>query len=254
LPTYRHAIVRSVCDRFVDCIRPAGSTDTIDVDLARAQHAAYLDVLRGHGLDIVRVGADERYPDCCFVEDTAVVVGPLAVVCNMAAPTRRGEEAAVERELTRARPVRHVGWPATVDGGDVVCMGRRVLVGLGERTNAEAVLQLRALLGERYTVSPVEVSGVLHLKSACTPLDDRTLLVDPTRVDTHALAGFDLVEVPPEEGYAANCLALGGRVVVSSGYPGTRERVAAYGVEVVELDMSEFRKAGGSLTCLSILM
>jgi dimethylargininase len=137
-------------------------------------------------------------------------------------------------------------------------VGSHVFVGLTERTNPEAVLQLRALLGSGYTVTPVEVSGVLHLKSACTALDDKTLIIDPTHVDKRALAGFDLVEVPPNEGYAANSLALGGCVVVSEGHPATRELVAAVGkrggFEVVELGMSEFRKAGGSLTCLSILL
>jgi dimethylargininase len=257
--TRTRAIVRSLPATFDRSIRPPGSIDPIDLARARRQHDAYVAVLSGQGIDVTRIAAADRYPDCCFVEDPAVVVGEDAIICEMAAPSRRGEGAPIERELARHTRIHRMRAPATMDGGDVIRMGTRVFVGISERTNAAAVEQLRAMVTPAgYTVTPVAVEGVLHLKSACTPLDDETLLVDDRRVDTTAFGGLRRVGVPPEEGYAANALALARVVVVSARFPRTRERVeeavAPAGREVVELDMSEFRKAGGSLTCLSILL
>lgn len=253
------AIVRLVPDSFVDAIRPdGGSGEPIDVERAREQHAAYVDVLRGAGVRVRRVGADERYPDCCFVEDPGIVAGNIVVMCRMAMASRRGEAVAVERELARHAYVLRMQAPALMDGGDVIRVGQRLFVGLSERTNAEAVQQLRYSLGDTWQVNPVEVRGVLHLKSACTHVGGGVLLVDPRHVDPEAFGGLSTLAVPPEESYAANCLAVNDTVVVSAGYPRTRALLAELGnrlgFSIVELDMSEFRKAGGSLTCLSILL
>jgi dimethylargininase len=255
---YRTAVVRSVPSSFVDAIRPAGgAASPIDVDVARAQHDAYVKVLEGSGVRVRRLRADERLPDCCFVEDAAVVIGDIAVVCRMASPSRRGEGVAVERELSRHAYVLRMQAPAFMDGGDVVRVGNRLFVGLSERTNTEAVQQLRYSLGSDYLVTPVEVHGVLHLKSACTHVGGDVLLVDSGSVDPAAFGGYATVAVPPKERYAANCLWVNETVFVSSGYPHTLDLVAGlgerHGFRVVELEMSEFRKAGGSLTCLSIL-
>lgn len=253
MKNYTDAVVRSLPDSFDRCIRPADSTAPIDVALARTQHDTYVDLLSRLGLVVHRIDADERFPDCCFVEDPAIVVGNIAILCEMAAPARRGEGEAVARALSRYHALRRLGPPAFIDGGDVIRAGDRLFVGLSERTNAEAVQQLRYFLGDEYAVMPVEVRDVLHLKSACTAIDAETLLIDPTKVDPVAFDGFELIEVPEGESYAANCLAVNGAVVVSAGFPRTSELVASTGYEVIELSMSEFRKAGGSLTCLSIL-
>jgi dimethylargininase len=257
-PTFTDAIVRAVPDSFDRAIRPSGSSGDIDVPLARAQHQAYVDTLSRCGVRIHRLEADEGHPDCCFVEDPAVVVGDVAVMCRMVPPSRRGEGAVVERALARFVSVLRMMPPAQMDGGDVLKAGGRVFVGVSERTNIEAVQQLRYSLSDRCQVTPVEVRNTLHLKSACTHVGGDVLLVDPTCVDPDAFAGLETLAVPAEERYAANCVALNGTVVVSSGFPRTRDLVAAaaqrMGAKVVELSMSEFRKAGGSLTCLSILL
>ncbi len=256
---YSRAIIRALAATFPDCIRPDDSTDPIDMTLAHAQHDAYVSVLRDRGLEIERLDADERYPDCCFVEDPVLVVGDTAIICAMAADARRGEEVEVERALRAHRSVERLRSPATMDGGDVIRMRDRIFIGLTERTNMEAVRQVEAIAGPRgFTVTPVEVSGVLHLKSACTWIGDDTLLIDRRRADAAPFAGCRLIDIPGEESYAANCLAVNGVVVVSAGFPRTRDLLAGEGArsgfEVTELGMSEFRKAGGSLTCLSVLL
>lgn len=261
MATHTHALLRRVPDSFVGAIRPEGAEGgVIDVALAREQHRAYARALEDAGVTVEVIGGDDRYPDSCFVEDPVVVVGLMGFLCRMAAPSRRGEGKALERTLRERLSLWRIQAPATMDGGDVMVAGRRLFVGLTTRTNAEAVQQLRYSLGDDFDVTPVEVRGVLHLKSACSRLDDHTVLVDPACVDARpfSAAGFDTVEVAPGEGYAANCLSVNDTVVMSSGFPRTRDRVAGVvssrGMKVVDLDMSEFRKAGGSLTCLSILL
>lgn len=252
-----NAIVRLPAATFERCIRPEGSVDPIDRALAVRQHDAYVAVLAARGIDVIRVDADDRYPDCCFVEDPVVIVGGTAVVCEMASEARRGEGDALAPVLSPLRRIHHLQPPATMDGGDVIRMGGRIFIGLSRRTNAAAVDQVRTVAArEGIAVTAVAVGGVLHLKSACTALDDDTLLIDRRHADPSAFAGKRLVDVPADESYAANALALGDTVVVSAGFPRTRDRVASAlsGVDVVELGMSEFRKAGGSLTCLSILL
>jgi dimethylargininase len=258
--THTRAIVRGVADTLDGCIRPPGSVDPIDIPLARRQHAAYVEALSRLGLEVHSIAADDRYPDCCFVEDPAVIAGDAALVCRSAAPARRGEEVEVERALARFMRTERMAAPATMDGGDVMRVGKTLYVGLTERTNPEAALQLETIAGPAgFRVTTLRVRGVLHLKSACTPLDEDTVLVDPSKVDARAFAGCEVVEVPREEGYAANCLSVNGTVLVSEGgFARTRDLVAAWGAhrgfEVVGLEMSEFRKAGGSLTCLSLLL
>jgi dimethylargininase len=223
------------------------------VGRARDQHAAYTAALDQLGFELVRLDADDRYPDCCFVEDTVVVSGGLAVFCEMGAPSRRGEQPAVMGALSDLEQLR-LESPATLDGGDVIRDGDALFVGLTERTNRAAVDALAAALGPRgKTVRPVAVTGALHLKSLCTRLGPGLFVITESFARTGAFSQYDLVVLPDEEGYAANCLAAGGRAVVSRGYPESRRRIEAAGIETITVDMSEFRKGDGSLTCLSIL-
>jgi dimethylargininase len=249
----KKAIVRGVAATYDRCVRPASSREPIDVGLAREQHAAYTAALKQLGFDLVRLDADDRYPDCCFVEDTAVVTGRVAVFCEMGAPPRRGEQAAVIEALPDLEQIR-LDRPATLDGGDVIRDGDTLFVGLTERTNRAAVDALAAALDPHgKTVRPVAVSGALHLKSLCTRLGPGLFVITESFARTGAFSQHDLVVIPDEEGYAANCLASGGRAVVSDGYPETRRRIEAAGIETISVRMSEFRKGDGSLTCLSIL-
>ena len=246
------AIVREVPESYAGCIRPAGSSDPIDVDLADTQHGAYCDVLLGLGLELIRLDADERYPDCCFVEDTAIIAGGLAIIARIGADSRVGEEAAVRERLREHMEVHELENPARIDGGDVLVIGDRVYVGLGGRTNRDALDQVRRLLEPAgCEVIPVALSDVLHLKSACTYLGNGHILMRSGFPERALFDQYRMVEVPREEGYAANCLSVRGRVLVSAGYPRTRDLIEAAGFETIEIEMSEFRKGQGSLTCLS---
>jgi len=251
-PEGRFALVREVPDSYGNCIRPPGSTDPIDVDLADSQHGAYCDVLRGLGLDLIRIDADERYPDCCFVEDTAIIAGGRAIIARIGADSRVGEEVAVREHLKEHMEVHELESPARIDGGDVLVIGSKVYIGLGGRTNRNAVDQVREILRPAgCEVIPVSMRDVLHLKSACTYLGDGHVLLLSGFPDQGVFDEYEAVEVPGVEAYAANCLSVKGRVLVSAGYPRTKDLIEAAGFETIELETSEFRKGQGSLTCLS---
>jgi dimethylargininase len=228
--------------------------EAIDLARARAQHAAYAELLRALGLEVVELPADPAFPDCCFVEDVAVVLDEVALVTRPGAASRRGEAAAIEAALAGYRPLERTDEPATLEGGDVLRVGRSLFVGRSSRTNAAGIERLAAVaepLG--YRVVPVTVTGCLHLKSAVTALDEGRVLVNRAWLDTAPLEDFELVDVAPGEPGAANVLAVAGHVVVHPGFPRTLDRIAALGYDVRLLDVSEFVKAEAALTCKSLL-
>ena len=251
----RYAIVRDVPRSFDRCLKnPQFVDQPIDLELARRQHRAYCAALAEADLELISLPADDRFPDCCFVEDTALVVGGTAVMLHMGAASRVGEEVAVREALSRYLTVVELKPPHTVDGGDVLTCGRQVFVGRTSRTSRAGRRSLReALTPLDHEVTPEPVSDVLHLKSSCSLLPDGALLIVPAHFPADAFADFERVVVAREDAYSANCLAVNGQVLMSSGFDRTREMLAARGLPPVELDMSEFRKANGSLTCLSIL-
>src|SRR5512143_3617093 len=198
-------------------------------DLARAgaQHAAYADLLRSLGLEVLELPADPALPDCCFVEDVAVVLDEVALLAMPTPPSRRGEIAAVDEALGRFRPLERTPLAATLAGGDVLRIGRRLFVGRSPRTNEAGIARLAAVaepLG--YRVIPVSVTGCLHLKSAVTALDDERVLANPGWVDMGPFAGLGVVRVALEEPAAANVLRVAGLVVAHTGFPRTLDRLA----------------------------
>jgi dimethylargininase len=229
---------------------------SVDVELARLQHAHYVAAMRSLGLAVVELPADDTLADCCFVEDTVVVADGVALVTRPGAASRRGETAAVEAALASIAAItriEHMDAPATLDGGDCLRIGRRMYVGLSARTNAAGVARLREVFSN-LTIVPVALANVLHLKCHCSPLgDDRVLLAEAT-IAPETFAGLSVVMVPHAERYAANCLAFGGTALVSDGFPETRAALERAGIATVALSMSEMRKADGSLTCLSVLI
>jgi dimethylargininase len=254
-PAGTRAIVRGVPNSFHRAIQPRSAPEPIDIELAKSQHRVYCQALEDIGLTLIQLEADERYPDCCYVEDTAVVLGDRAIIARMAAPSRAGETGAVEKALSVHKKIHHLESPATLDGGDVLQIGRQIFVGITERTNSPAVDQLQALLAEDdYGITPVHISGVLHLKSACTYLGGMTVLCRPGHFDEAALSLYRKIRVPANEAHAANCLAVNGRVLFPAGAPQTREHIEAAGFPTLEVDISESRKAAGGLTCGSIIL
>jgi dimethylargininase len=252
-PIYKYAIIRDVPDSFDSCIKPSGES-IIDIELAKVQHKAYRKVLENQGIELLILDADNRFPDCCFVEDTTIVVGDKAIVLHMGAPSRVGEEMEVGKQMANHKQILELRSPAAIDGGDVLQIGSKLFVGLSQRTNHEAVSQLGDLLADDgCDVVAVPLEGVLHLKSACSYLGDGCVLVCRGYFDDNIFSAYKNIIVHPEDAYSANCLSINGKVIISKGFPRTKAGIAAAGFEISELDMSEFRKGGGSLTCLSIL-
>lgn len=227
----------------------------IDPDAVRAQHRRYERVLTELGVELVRLPGDPDLPDCVFVEDTAVVVDELAVITRPGAPSRRGETAAVEAALAGYRPLARITAPATLDGGDVLRVGRRIFAGLTQRTSRDGIDQLGAALAPfGYSVTAVPVDRCLHLKSAVTQVAGGTVLVNPDWVETGAFAPLEVLAVDPTEPAAANTLLVNRVLVVASAYPRTAERLQRAGLDIVAIDMSELAKAEGALTCCSLLL
>lgn len=228
--------------------------DPIDLDLARRQHVAYCDLLAQLGCDVEILAHNPDCPDAVFVEDTAVVLDELAVLASPGAESRRKEVPAIAAELRKYRTVEQVERPATLDGGDVVVAGRVVLVGKSARTNAAGAEALaRIVRPHGYVVRPVGMHDCLHLKSACCALPDGRLLVNPKWVELKDLAGFDIVEVDPSEPFAADVLVVGRTVVSAAAHPKTAALIGALGFDSRTTDLSEFAKAEGGVTCLSLV-
>jgi dimethylargininase len=227
----------------------------IDYGRAVRQHEEYCRVLRGCGAGVLTLDANRDLPDCAFIEDTAIVFDEVAVLTTMGTESRRAEPAGVEPVLREYRGVRRVEAPATIEGGDVLRVGRTLLVGLSSRTNRAGVDALEAVVRRYgYDVVPVPVRGCLHLKSACTALPDQSLLLNPDWLDGAALRGFRWVRVPDEEPDAANVALVGSGVCVAASHPRTADRIRQLGFDVRPIDLSEFAKAEGCVTCLSILL
>lgn len=254
-PLPRTAIVRDIPDSFPQCVTTFQGSSPIDVTLARLQHRAYCATLEGLGLELVRLVADEGLPDCCFVEDTTLVVEEMAILTELGTPSRKQETHAIAEALLPLRPLQRIQPPATLEGGDVMRIGKVLYIGVSRRTSRAGIAQVGSLLGPHgYTIIPVEVWGTLHLKSVCTYVGRNCVVMAEGHFDTGVLAGFTQVVVPPAEAYAANCLAVGDQVLLPAGYPETAALLAALGFSVISLDMSEFEKADGALTCMSVLV
>jgi dimethylargininase len=228
---------------------------SIDVALARRQHAAYEHALRDAGYTVERLEASPEMPDSVFIEDVAIVFDELAIVTRPGAESRRAEVPAVAEALQRFRPVRVIQPPGTIDGGDVLVAGRQVFVGLSTRTNADAARQMREILAPLgYTVREARVRGCLHLKSAVTAIAGDTLLANLAWIERGLFDGFDVVEIDASEPMAANALRVGDRVIYPTAFPRTADRLAARGLTLSFVDASEVAKAEGAVTCCSLIV
>jgi dimethylargininase len=226
----------------------------IDFQIAAAQHARYQACLAGLGLRVVSLEPEPELPDAVFVEDPAVVTAEVAVMTRMGAVSRRPEAPTVARELARYRPVRWLREPATLDGGDVMHAGSALYVGASQRTNAAGILQLAAELEPfGYSVAPVEIRSCLHMKSACCYLGKQTILANRAWVDPAPFRNLRILDVAPEEPWAANVLAIGETAIVPSCFPNTRRILERAGWHVIPVDVSEIMKAEGGVTCMSLI-
>ncbi len=249
------AFTREVSPTIVDCELTHLRRSPIHVDVARAQHRGYERLLQSLGCELRRVAAAPDCPDAVFIEDTAVVVDELAVVARPGARSRRAEVKPVAEALAALRPIARLVQPGTLDGGDVLVIGRSVFVGQTARTNSGGLTQLReALQPFGYTVQGIAVSGCLHLKSAVTALDDQTVLMNPAWVQRAEFGRYRVVDVDVEEPMGANVLRVGHALVYGASYPRTLERLRALGFAPQTVDASELAKAEGAVTCCSLIV
>ncbi|MEM6782909.1 MAG: arginine deiminase family protein [Bacteroidota bacterium] len=250
-----HALTRAISPALEACALTHLPRTHIDLVRARAQHAAYEHLLEELGCTVERLPAGLDMPDSVFIEDTAVVFDEIAIITRPGAESRRGETAAVAAALPAYRSgIASIEPPGTLDGGDVLCLGRRLFVGTSGRTNAEGLAQLRALVSAHgYTVEAVSLNDCLHLKTAVTAVADDTVLLNPTWVDAAVFADVHVIEIDPAEPFAANALLVGDTVVYPDHLPRTFERLQEHGLDVRLVPADELAKAEGGLTCSSLL-
>jgi dimethylargininase len=248
------AITRAVSPAIVNCELSFIDRNPINLSIAQAQHHDYEKLLEKLGARVISLPAEAELPDSMFVEDPAIVLDELAVIMTLGTETRRREAPSLASALSKFRKLEYVKLPGTLEGGDVLRIGRKLFVGLTQRTNAEGIRQLSVILSPyKYEVIPVPVTGCLHLKSAVTCLGRNTLLANRAWFDPSSLSGYEWIDVDPSEPHAANALALGGTIIFPASFPKTRARLLSAGFNVAPLDISELQKAESGLTCSSLL-
>jgi len=246
------AITRSVSATLNDCQLTCKPRETIDVPLARRQHAAYEEALRSLGVTVVTLPARDEFPDAVFVEDAALVLDELAVATTPGTPSRAAEGKVIAETLAKYRPLHRLTPPGTLDGGDIVRIDRALYVGRSTRSNDAGIAQLRAIVAPfGYTVTAVPVTGALHLKTACTYAGRGTLLANPEWADLSEFAGVTVLAAA--EPWGASVLDVNGTLVIPSSYPKTKALLESKGFTALAVDLSELQKAEGGPTCLSLL-
>ena len=253
---FTHAIVRPPADTFAAGIT-SSSLGPPDLALALEQHDAYCRALERLGLSLVRLDPDPDFPDSTFVEDPAIVTTRGAILTRPGAPSRAGEVAALGAVLGEWFPeLAEITAPGTVDGGDVCEAGEHFFIGLSERTTPGGAVQLaRWLAHHGFSSSVIDIRampGLLHLKTGLSWLSERRLLAAGEIAGHEALSGWEIVRVPKGENYAANCVRINDALLVARGFPATSAILGELGYDLVPLDMSEYRKMDGGLSCLSV--
>jgi dimethylargininase len=249
---FTQAIVRKPGTNFSSGLTTA-HLGTPDYERMLRQHAAYIQALRTVGLEVIVLEADPKYPDGYFVEDVAIVTPNIAVIAHPGAPSRKGEEDSIEPVLAPYRSTMRIQSPGTVEGGDVLMVGTHFFIGISARTNLEGAIQLGQILEQHgNTWTGVSVAAGLHLKSSVNAIGGGTLLIVEDFAGRNEFSGYPKIIVPQSESYAANTLWINDHLLMPMGFPETRRRLAANGLPLVELDVSEAQKMDGGLTCMSL--
>jgi dimethylargininase len=243
------AITRSISPAMNRCELVFLDRQAIDIGQAAREHEAYEEALRELDVDVISLKAEAELPDSVFVEDPVVVLDEVALMTRMGAESRRAEGESLAHALAPYRGIRWMQEPATLEGGDVMRVGKTLYVGESVRTNAEGIRQLSAF---SYAVRAVPVRGCMHLKTGCTYLGDDTLLINSDWIDQSNFPRMQFVEVV--EPFSANILRVGDTILIPDAFPGTAERLRQRGFTVRTLGVSELMKAEAGLTCMSVLL
>ncbi|MDR2610689.1 MAG: N(G),N(G)-dimethylarginine dimethylaminohydrolase [Clostridiales Family XIII bacterium] len=253
---FKNAIVKRPGKSLSEGITSAPELGKPIYELAIKQHDAYIEALKATGVTVTVLEADERYPDSCFVEDTAVITRNCAISTNPGAGTRNGEAQEMLPTLKKFfadEDIEYIKAPGTLEGGDVMMVGDHFYVGRSARTNEEGIRQFIEILERRgLSGSEVPLEHVLHLKTGVNYIENDTMLVSGEFVEKPDFARFKKIIIPEDEAYAANCIWMNGKVIVPEGYPVTTERIREAGYEVIITDTSEYKKIDGGLSCLSL--
>ncbi len=247
-----HAWVRPPSRNFAHALSEHPKATSIRLKKARQQHTAYCKALKTAGLFVEVLEPLDAFPDSVFIEDNAVILEGRAVLCSMKETSRRGEISFLSEALQSHLPMVGLQAPVFIDGGDVLQTEDTVFVGQSHRTNKEALAALQSLTSK--PVIPVAVQQGLHLKTSVSTLGKNLLVINPFQVETEPFRDLEWIEVDAEEAYAANCLSVGEHVILPDGFPKLEQRIQAHGFSTLPVDMSEFQKADGGVTCLSLLI
>lgn len=248
------AITRDINTSMSNCELTFLPRVPINTDLALQQHQQYQSVLSSLGCDVVTLPTEPDLADSVFVEDTALVLDEIAVMCLPGAESRRPEVAGVRNILQQYRTLASIRPPGTLDGGDLLRIGEVIYAGLSARSNKSGIEQLRNIVADYgFSVEAVEITTCLHLKSAVSEIAPDSLLINPGWIDRSAFRNVELINVDDEESHAANSLRVGSNVIYPSSFPRTMEKLQRRGINVTPIDVSELQKAEGGLTCCSLI-
>jgi len=229
------------------------ASEPIDFAKAAKQHQNYCTMIEKCGALVIILNDNLLLPDSVFIEDPIIIFDEVAVLTSMGVESRRKELSTLKNFFRQYRYVEQISLPARIEGGDVLKVGRNIFVGRSPRTNDHGILALRNIIKPfGYAVIPVNVTGCLHLKTGCTALDEKTILINPDWIDTTPFVGYTTIETLPDEPFGANILPIGETICMNTAYPKTVERVRSLGYTIEETDISEFVKAEAGLTCMSV--
>jgi dimethylargininase len=250
---FKHTIVRRPGKSLVDGITSAGLGKP-DYEKALQQHDKYIEALKRCGVEVTILEAEERYPDSVFVEDTAVLAEKCAIITNPGASSRQGEEISIKEALKKFYThIESITVPGTLEGGDVMRVRDHFYVGLSARTNEEGARQFAKILNKYgYTVSNVKMEKYLHLKTGLAYLENNNLLTAGEFINRPGFETFNRIVIDDSESYGANCIWVNNVVLVPMGYPKTKAAIEALGYKTLAVDVSEFKKLDGGLSCLSL--
>lgn len=248
------ALTRQVSSSINNCELTHFTRKPIDISLARAQHHDYVQSLLAAGCIVIDLPEEPTMPDAVFVEDTVLVLDEIAILTRPGAVSRRVETPTVAKAIAPYREVKTIYSPGILDGGDILRLDKSLFVGIGSRSNLEAIHQIeKSVCDFGYRVICVPVSGCLHLKSAVTQVDKTRLLMNPEWVDPELFTGYEIIPVAADEPYAANAIYVNGKVIYPVSFPKTLENLRARSIYPEIIDVSELQKAEGALTCCSVI-
>lgn len=251
---FSSAIVRVPGKSLINGLSDSKSLGLPDYDKAIIQHNSYIEALKNCGLEVMILEACEDYPDSTFIEDVALITPECVIITRPGAPSRRGEVEEVDFILRKKfTHIEYIEAPGTIEAGDIMMVGNHYYIGLSERTNIQGAEQTIKLLNKYgLSGSTVDLKDVLHLKTGLSYLENNNLVICGEFKSDPIFANYAFIEVPSEESYAANCIWVNDTVIIPLGYPLTKEKIINAGFNIFEVDVSEYKKLDGGLSCLSL--